>query len=176
MNNLKIQGGLFFSLALVLLLCLSAVPAFADEEAELDITVTIQPATNLTVSPVSISFEPPDDISAARFNDIQPGGFGISLAEGVTLTIKSNTAWKLYVKGSAEYFSGPYDKPVTDIRWVDGTSVYTDLTMTDALVYEGSTGTSGINKSVNFRIKLWWAYDEPGSYTYNSVVFTLVNV
>ena len=169
MNNLKIQGGLYFSLALVLLLCLSAVPAFADDDSDsVDVTVTVPPLVQLTLSTNSLVWTA-NQITVSRYNA------GYSHSQSISMTVKSNTNWQIDVRGSSASFTGPWAKPVGDIEWVDGGQTYTPLTQTDAYVYNGTPTDGDPPYSIQFRIKLDWEDDVPGTYTYENIVLTLYN-
>jgi hypothetical protein len=176
MNKFLITGRrLLLPLFVVLLLGLSAIPALAATDTDtVSVTVSIGELVDLTLSTNSLTWAA-NEITAGRFDA------GVSWAKDVTATVKSNTGWKLEIKGTSDYFSysgsgTDPNKPVSDIQWRDGGSTYYDLSTTNAEVASDTGYTPGTDISLNIRIKLDWADDIPGTYTYDHILFTLSNV
>ncbi len=178
MNNLKLQGGLVFSLALVLLLYLSAVPAFAvDDTDDVQVSVSIPPIVILTLDKESINWLS----SQIGINDYNTGYTLVT--KNVNCNIKSNTNWILTVHGSSQYFNetSPWQKPVGDIEWQDGGPGFNTLLWNDPgtiPVAEGGPQDGSdpdTDVQVGFHILLDWDDDVAGYYEYSDVVFTLSN-
>jgi len=95
-------------------------------------------------------------------------------------TVYANAGWTAWIKGTADHFSGPYDKPAADIIWMDGIvngwhrlTTVGDPLLVHTMDHEPEGGNFPF--VLDFRILLRWAYDLPGDYTYNYVELTLTH-
>ena len=125
----------------------------------------------LTVDTNVVSFTTP---SASDFD-----AGNIEKLSATTLTVESDVDWKLTISGSiatwscsgVECWSG---KPRGDIEWRESLGSYTALTGTSATVTTGTDTTPGTEDVVmDYRVRLDWTTDAPGTYDYDFVVFEL---
>jgi len=96
-----------------------------------------------------------------------------------TLTIRSNRSWKLLAKSSGFGANGAYTKDTQDLMLVNtgayksnGFDIFKSLSLDDQEVASCATGIKGDINAIQYRIKLDWAKDIPGTYT-ATVTYTL---
>ena len=125
----------------------------------------------LTVDTSVVSFSSP---SATDFD----AGYVEKLSAN-TLTVESDVDWKLAISGSVTTWSCSgiecwTSKPRADIEWRESLGSYAALTGTAATVTTGTDTTPGTEDVVvDYRVKLDWTTDAPGTYDYDFVVFEL---
>ena len=180
--------GLGFSLLLVMLLAPAAAHA-----AEAEVTVIMPELFYLDMTYSELSFTGDsaptiDDFfrDASELNwsedtdpDFDPEDYGYTDEYlDPEIIVWANAGWALYVIGSTSSFTGPYSKPAEDIIWMDGENngwhrltTSGDPVLVHDMVTKPVEGHHHI--SMDFRILLQWAYDQPGDYTYEFVELTL---
>jgi len=186
MRRLFLQLG--FSLAAILLFLPSTAHA---TDTDVNVTVTIKPAFYLEVSggPLTFWVAPTDYVlHPDTVKDADTGVVENMDAYGWTYTyhnvfvdVWAASPWKVKVQGNGgETFSpdSPWLKPVGDIVWQDGlANGWHRLKTTPVYVNQwnpyGPPSTLHHQQlSVGFRILLKLSKDLPGTYHYNSVLFT----
>lgn len=135
-------------------------------------TLTIPTLWQLSASASTIPLSPP---VAANL-----GGSAVS-DPGPTLTVKSNTAWKLTIAAAAAnftYVSGGQVgvKPASDLKWSKDATNFTALSTTAADVLAGQLPTNSIETALSFKTSYVADFSDAsnrqGAYSLN-VVFTL---
>lgn len=114
-----------------------------------------------TITPLAVVFPTP---GVAEFTA------GYVDADPVSVEIFSRPQrlpWEVQIRSEAPDLGG-YGKPATDILWrPDGGTTWQPLTTGDQVV---TTGSGDGTVLVHFRMRLDWAYDQPGDY---AVSFTI---
>jgi hypothetical protein len=98
---------------------------------------------------------------------------GFNSTTGPTLTVSSNSSWRLYLRSSTPVWSAANtaggvpartDKPVADLRWSTGAGgPFVALTTTDANLVAG-VATAGDTNTLYFETAYSWLLDTPGDY------------
>ncbi len=98
---------------------------------------------------------------------------GFNSTSGPTLTVSSNSSWRLYLRSSTPVWSAVNtsagapartDKPVGDLRWsTNAGGPFVALTTTDANLLAGGA-TSGDASTLYFETAYSWLLDTPGDY------------
>ena len=144
----------------ILLLCCTAVSAAPKDES--DFSMGVPEVRLVNVEPGSIHFDP----------DIGEMLDGWTHVKDITAVVSANANWVLTIKGSEEYWEGPYDKPVSDIYWNLAGGEYKPLSTQSTPVVSG-----GLSKRcgypVHIKIKLDLSKDQPGDYNYYYIIFEL---
>lgn len=108
---------------------------------------------------------------------------GFNISTGPVLTVRSNSPWRLRMRGATAVWGATdtspgaparTNKPVGDLRWsktVGGT--YTLLTTTDITLSNANATASNVT-TLFYRTNYAWLLDTPGIYTMG-VIFTLVS-
>jgi len=150
-------------LALFILLVFSpAAYATADDDSDMSMRVPDVRLVNVDVG--TISFEP----------DINDFIDGWTQKKTITAVVSANTNWVLTIRGSEEYWEGPWEKPVTDIYWALAGGEYQPLTTTATPVAAGGlSNRSGY--PVHIKVKLDTSMDAPGEYYYYVIMFELAS-
>jgi hypothetical protein len=104
---------------------------------------------------------------------------GFNSTTGPTLTVSSNSSWRLYVRSSSALWSAANtsptapartDKPAGDLRWsTTAGGSFVALTATDANLLAG-VATAGDVSTLYFRTVYSWLLDTPGDYGLTLVV------
>jgi hypothetical protein len=142
------------TLLLMMTVLLLAAPTGAHAQGNIRVTPT----------PVAITFPAPGLAEfLAGYVDAPP-----VLVEVVSRPTR--LPWELQITANAPDLGG-YGKPVSDILWrPDGSATWQPLSTGDQVVMAGSGDDAVL---VHFRMRLDWAYDEPGSY---AVAFTFTGL
>lgn len=128
------------------------------------VTATVPIVATVTLNTISTSFNP---IALADFNT------GYKFATGPTAVVKANAAWTLSVSSNASTFDvAPWSKPAGDLTWANTGNTPTTAMSTTAATLMSGVATNGDNGGIDFRWKLTFADDIPGSYSM-TVNFTL---
>ena len=90
------------------------------------------------------------------------------------MVVSSNTDWVLTIRGTDEYWDGPWQKPVSDIMYRYGTSDFIPLSTEPTVVSSGDRADH-VTYPVDFSISLNMLKDIPGDYFYGYVVFELAS-
>jgi len=98
---------------------------------------------------------------------------GFNSTSGPTLTVSSNSSWRLYVRSSTPVWSAAntapgaparIDKPVGDLRWsTNAGGPFAALTTTDANLLAG-VATAADTRTLYFQTAYSWLFDTPGDY------------
>lgn len=86
------------------------------------------------------------------------------------MVVSSNTDWILTIRGSDEYWDGPWQKPVSDILWRHEMADFIPLSTEPAVVSSGGMADH-VAYPIEFSISLNMLNDIPGDYFYGYVVF-----
>lgn len=130
---------------------------------------TVPTLIRLVLSTSTVNFGTLDE------TDYDAGQKTLLSAQGVQ--IWSNRPWKLSVAADASTWTGPWDKPSTDLLWRATTSdgrvsgyqsTFTGLTPEAADVANGTRG-GNIQLSMDFQVLVSWENDPAGDY---SLAFT----
>lgn len=109
----------------VLIICSPA--AYADPEDESNTSITITGVRSLTLEQDSLHYEP----------NISQMLNGWTQQQVLIARVSANVNWALNIRGSDEYWEGPWDKPVSDIYWKYGGGGYEPLWTQPAEVASG---------------------------------------
>jgi len=111
----------------------------------------------------------------------ESNGYGWTNPQTVQCRIYGIIPWQIQVKGNAgDTFVGTLgasdSKPLSDILWMDGViNGWHQLTESFVYVDDGPVPSGDYYAlDVTFRVLLHWENDCPGTYTYNSVQFTVL--
>jgi len=141
------------------LLVFIGLPAWADSEDDPDFYLSVPGVRALKLDRTSLQFTPGAQEMEAGWTQQQ-----VLLAR-----VSANVEWALKLSGTVEQWEGPWDKPVGDIHWKCGGGGYTALTLTEAVAAEGGPCNQQ-TVPLHFRIRLDWANDTPGEYTYSYIL------
>lgn len=109
-----------------------------------------------TITPVAVAFPTPG------VGDFSAGYIDGGPVEVDIQSRPSRVTWELQLRADAPDMGG-YGKPVADILWrPEGSTSWQPLSTLDQVVASGS-GDQLVR--VHFRLRLDWAFDEPGSYS-----------
>lgn len=145
----------------ILLVCCPAVYAAEDDDS--DMSMRVPDVRLLDVEPNSINFEP----------DLNNMVNGWTEAKLITAVVSANAGWLLTIKGSSDYWEGPYQKPISDIYWNLADGEFLPLsTQSTEVVSGGLSNQSGY--PINIKVKLDISRDLPGDYYYYSVIIELI--
>ncbi|MDP2911768.1 MAG: hypothetical protein Q8N76_05505 [Candidatus Omnitrophota bacterium] len=96
-----------------------------------------------------------------------------------TLSVRANKSWKLFAKSSGFGAVDGYNKEVTDLMLVNtgahksnGFDAFKALTLADQEVASYGTGINNDSNPMQYKVKLDWAKDIPGTYV-ATVTYTL---
>lgn len=173
---------------------LAQAPAYAEDSSYEMIIVTIKQCASIhmfggdCMDWTSGHWKPgPADFNATTNIPDHPTGWTL-MGHVKYFLITANYPWNMTVEGTSPYFTAEegefpgawQEKPVSNIVWsaVSTTSpiksfgAYHELTCNPHVFQSGSPG-KGKFAIIFFRVLLDWHRDTPGTYTYESVVFTL---
>ena len=150
---------LIIAVVILLVFCPSV---HAEPEDESGFGMSVPGVRMLTLEQENIEFDP--DI--LQFLD------GWTHQEVLIARVNANVTWVLTVRGSDDLWEGPWDKPVTDIYWKYGGGEYASLGMQSAYVASGGP-CNQLTYPIHFKVKLDLAFDVPGDYHYEVVIFEL---
>jgi len=127
-------------------------------------SMTVGRVIRLQMTATSTTLTPP---TAADFDA------GFNTTSGPTLTVSSNSSWRLYVRSSAPLWTAANtspgapartDKPVADLRWsTESGGPFVALTTTDVNLLAG-LATAGDTSTLYFETVYSWLLDTPGDY------------
>ena len=143
---------------LAMLLCLSLAASVFAEPAQpknVAVDVLVVDTQELIANDPTITIPTP---TAANYNagytDVVTG----------QLVVRSNVRWVLSVKTESWGSPSGVNKALTDWQWKrQMQEQFTECSKADDKVVEGLP-TSGTNVNINYRMKLDWENDAPGSY------------
>lgn len=103
-------------------------------------------------------------------------GYAESASDGVILEINTNAAWDLSAKLAGDWSApGGYDKDENDLyiritntptgTIQNGADSYINLSGSDKIILDHTSGVSGDAVDVQSRVYLDWTEDEPGAYS-----------
>lgn len=153
--------------------CEISSPGAVCEQAAM-VSMTIGRVVQVQMTPTSTALVDP---TPAHFD----AGFNIST--GPVLTVSSNSAWRLRIRGMTSVWGATNtspgapartNKPVGDLRWsktVGG--AYTALTTADVTLSNANATASNVT-TLFYRTNYAWLLDSPGIYTMD-VRLTLVS-
>jgi hypothetical protein len=90
------------------------------------------------------------------------------------MVVSANTEWLLTIRGTDEYWDGPWEKPVGDILWRYDMPEFVPLT-TEPVVVSSGGPADHVVYPIEFSISLNMLNDIPGEYFYGYVVFELAS-
>jgi hypothetical protein len=138
--------------------------AWASPEDESDFFMTCPGVRMLTLDPDTLNFQPGlDQILAGWTQD-----------DVIVAKASANVTWVLTIRGSAEAWEGPWDKPVSDIWWKYDGGQYQPLSTSVTEIVSGGP----VNQHaypVHFKVKLDIEKDVPGDYYYSYIIFELAS-
>jgi hypothetical protein len=156
--------------AAVLIICSPA--AYADPEDESDASISVPGIRSLTLEQNSLHYEP-------NINQMLEGW----TEQQVLITrVSANVNWVLNIRGSDEFWEGPWDKPVGDLYWKYGGGSGSSVSRSDAGYQPLGTQPTEVASGgpcnqrtfpIHFRVKLDLETDVPGEYYYTYVVIEL---
>ena len=177
---------LHFTLSLLVFFILVPSPVFGSEDTV--VTITIEKEFYVFVHGGPLEYYPDaNDFNAdvsSYDSDYEANGYGWTDPEAVEVRIWANWPWDLFVKGTGGTTFDFGGKPVGDILWMDGaTSGWHPLTTSNVYVNEGGVpdppgnppDEGFLDVDVTFRCLLHWENDGPGTYIYDSVLFTALS-
>jgi len=147
---------------IILLLCCPA--AYAGEDDDSDLSMRVPDVRLVNVEPGSINFAP----------DMTDMINGWTKTEEITAVVSANTNWVLTIKGSEEYWEGPWQKPVSDIYWNLAGGEYQPLTTQSTEVASGGK-CNGSGYPIHMKVELDLSQDAPGEYYYYVIIFELTS-
>jgi hypothetical protein len=128
------------------------------------VSITAGRVIRLQMSAISTTLTAP---TAADFDA------GFNSTSGPTITVSSNSSWRLYLRSSTPEWSAANtsagspartDKPVGDLRWsTNAGGPFVALTTTDANLLAGGA-TAGDTGTLYFETAYSWLLDTPGDY------------
>lgn len=128
------------------------------------VTATVPIVATVTLNAINTSFNP---IALADFNT------GYKFATGPSAEVKANAAWTLSVSSNASTFdAAPWSKPAADLTWATTGNTPATAMSTSAATLMSGVATNGDSEGIDYRWKLTFADDVPGSYSM-TVNFTL---
>jgi len=111
------------------------------------------------------------------FGDVSPASAATSANDVVNATVKSNAAWSLKIKGSANFISGSNNIAIGRLQWSENNSTpsWTTMTTSDVEVASGSaTGETGVTKGMEYKLGL--TYDDVVADGYSATItYTATN-
>jgi len=139
------------------------------------VTLTIVPACKLVISDQDVSKE--IQIGTESREDFGQG-FVEFPSNKPTLALDANNNWKLSARSTS--FTGPYDKPATDLMLKDlgakhvtnGFTGYKALTNNDQEIASYNKGVKSETHPCQYKVLLDWEKDAPGTYS-ATVTYTL---
>jgi len=154
-------------LAVLMGAVMGVVTGMAQTEAGCTATFTVPTLIRLEVAPTTIGF------GSLTMDDYDLGYK--ELTSGQTVTVWSNRTWTLTVAADSETWTGPWDKPASDLqlkvasvskpnRVSSYVSDYFGLATTAANVAEGSPG-GNIAFTMDFKVLVSWDNDVAGDYS-----------
>jgi len=172
--NMK-KIAIIFILVILIVIIPYIIQAQDKDEQTSTVTLTILPASRLSITDQDVS-QSIEIGSEAR--DIFEKGFVELPSNKPTLTLDANNNWKLTV--SSTDFSGPYDKPASDLMLKDlasqhvssGFNDYKSLSASDQEIASYTKGVKNEIHPCQYKILLDWEKDIPGTYS-ATVTYTL---
>jgi hypothetical protein len=104
------------------------------------------------------------------FGSVDPWGSPYYSAENaITVNVKSNTNWTLYVKGDQYFTSGTNQIPISRLSWSQDNTNWNTMSSIDSQVTTGGpTGSSGTNVGMEYRLVI--QYDDPVADGYQATI------
>ena len=145
--------------------------ALEDKDVQISIvTLTVPPACRLTITS--------PDVSKTTNNASFDAGYMEFDIGSPDLKVWSNSSWKLSARSTG--FTGPYDKPATDLMLKDlgakhvtnGFTGYKSLTNNDQEIASYNKGVKSETHPCQYKVLLDWEKDAPGTYS-ATVTYTL---
>ena len=97
---------------------------------------------------------------------------GLTEQNPIDVTISTNVAWLLTIRGSDPFWEAPWQKPVSDMQFSYDGGEFQSIGLTAATVTGGEPADHEIY-TVNLRASLDPLYDIPGEYSYNYIIFEI---
>lgn len=152
------KGILIPSITLMLLVMLlgAGTASAASDNGSHSVTFNNKAAVKISV---------PSDV--VDFGDVDPVTGTYTLTNAVTVNVKCNTNWTLYVRGSGSFTSGSNSIPLSRLGWqINGGSGFTAMTTSDAEVRTGTKTTgSGVDTGMDYRLTIQWDDDPADNYS-----------
>lgn len=138
------------------------LPAYGGTDDGSGFTMSVTGIRYLTLENGSVAFTPEPE---QMIN-------GWTTEEQSVVWVSANVPWVLTIRGSEDYWEGPWAKPVSDIYWRYGTSEFIPLgTTSETIAIDGPVSSEQF--LIDLKIKLDMENDLPGDYTYSYVVFEI---
>ena len=158
-RRVTILKNLIIAVVMLLVLCPAA---HAESEDDSGFSMGVPGVRSLTLEDNNIQFEP----DTLQMLD------GWTHQEVLIARVNANVDWVLTVRGSDEYWEGPWQKPVSDIYWKYGGLDYESMSTQNATVASGGPCNQN-TYPIHFKVMLDLESDVPGDYYYEYVVFEL---
>lgn len=164
-----------FKLLIIILILVLIIPqkiyALEDKDVQISIvTLTVPAACRLVITN--------PDLSKTTNNASFDAGYMEFDIGSPALKVWSNSNWKLSARSTN--FTGPYDKPATDLMLKDlssqhvtnGFTSYKSLTGNDQEIASYNKGVKNETHPCQYKVLLDWEKDVPGTYS-ATVTYTL---
>jgi len=173
MNRIRLILGLIG----VIVLGFGIAYAAPDSDTQTSIvTLTIPHSVRLDISNTDatkeLNLDGDSEIDFAAGETLMTAGYP-------TLTVRANKSWKLFAKSSGFGAVDGYNKEVTDLMLVDtgshksnGFDTFKALTLADQEIASYGVGVKNDSNPMQYKIKLDWTKDIPGTYV-ATVTYTL---